>query len=144
MATLREQVNMLIGLGYKRLAAQAKVAHDVVLLAMHKSGFKTKSTIKGGVVMSSITRDIVCCGMGLSLVAPRMSLTCIICHLDLTGMYCEHTWHRLSMQIIAVRSVRRKKLSTRCSARFLLNGIWLNLALPASTGLVCRRRSQQV
>ena len=62
----------------------------------------------------------------------------------LTGMYCEHTWHRLSMQIIAVRSVRRKKLSTRCSARFLLNGIWLNLALPASTGLVCRRRSQQV
>ncbi len=28
MATLREQVNMLIGLGYKRLAAQAKVAHE--------------------------------------------------------------------------------------------------------------------
>ena len=36
MATLQEQVNLLIGLGYKRLAAQAKVAHDVVLLAMEK------------------------------------------------------------------------------------------------------------
>ena len=58
MMTLREQVNLLVGLGYKRLAAQAKVAHDVVLLAMHKSGFKAKSTIKGGVVMSSITHDV--------------------------------------------------------------------------------------
>ena len=58
MATLQEQVNLLVGLGYKRLAAQAKVAHDIVLLAMHKSGFKAKSTIKGGVVMSSITHDI--------------------------------------------------------------------------------------
>ena len=45
MATLQEQVNLLVGLGYKRLAAQAKVAHDVLLLAMHKSGFKAKSTI---------------------------------------------------------------------------------------------------
>lgn len=58
MATLQEQVNLLVELGYKRLEAQARVVHDVVLLAMHKSGFKTKSTIKGGVVMSSITRDI--------------------------------------------------------------------------------------
>ena len=56
--TLQEQVKLLIGIGYKRLAAQAKVAHDVILLAMHRSGFKAKSTIKGGVVMSSITRDI--------------------------------------------------------------------------------------
>ena len=28
MATLQEQVNLLVGLGYKRLAAQAKVAHE--------------------------------------------------------------------------------------------------------------------
>ena len=34
MMSLRDQVNLLVGLGYKRLAAQAKVAHDVVLLAM--------------------------------------------------------------------------------------------------------------
>jgi len=58
MVTLQEQVEQLVGLGYKRLAAQAKVAHDVVLLAMHRSGFKSKSAVKGGVVMSSITRDI--------------------------------------------------------------------------------------
>ena len=51
MATLQEQVNLLVGLGYKRLAAQAKVAHDVVLLAMHKSGFKVismESLLAGG------------------------------------------------------------------------------------------------
>ena len=58
MMTLQEQVNLLVGIGYKHLTAQAKVAHDVVLLAMYKSGFKAKSTIKGGVVMSSITGDI--------------------------------------------------------------------------------------
>ena len=40
MATLQEQVNILVELGYKRLAAQARVVHDVVLLAMHKSGFE--------------------------------------------------------------------------------------------------------
>ena len=30
MATLQEQVNLLVGLGYKRLAAQAKVATSTV------------------------------------------------------------------------------------------------------------------
>ena len=39
-------------------AAQAKVAHDTILLAMNKSGFKPNGTIKGGVVMSHITNDI--------------------------------------------------------------------------------------
>ena len=58
MKTLKEQIAELRAVGYKALPAQAKVAHDAVLLAMHRSGFKLKSAIKGGVVMSSITGDI--------------------------------------------------------------------------------------
>lgn len=58
MKSLKEQIAELRAVGYKTLAAQAKVAHDAVLLAMHRSGFKLKSAIKGGVVMSSITGDI--------------------------------------------------------------------------------------
>lgn len=58
MKSLKEQIAELMAAGYKALTAQAKVAHDAVLLAMHRSGFKLKSAIKGGVVMSSITGDI--------------------------------------------------------------------------------------
>lgn len=58
MLPLQNQVENLVKLGYTQLAAQAKVAHDVVLFAMHKGGFKSMSTVKGGVVMSNITRDI--------------------------------------------------------------------------------------
>ena len=58
MKPLKEQIAELRAAGYKVLPAQAKVAHDAVLLAMHKSGFKLKSAIKGGVVMSLITGDI--------------------------------------------------------------------------------------
>ena len=40
MKTLREQIAELRNVGYRALPAQAKVAHDAVLLAMHRSGFK--------------------------------------------------------------------------------------------------------
>ena len=58
MLPLREQIDALRKLGYGADTAQAKVVHDVVLLAMHRSGFKANSTIKGGVVMSSLTGDV--------------------------------------------------------------------------------------
>lgn len=58
MKTLNELIKGLMAIGYRRLPAQAKVAHDVLLMAMHRSGFKESSAIKGGVVMSQITADI--------------------------------------------------------------------------------------
>ena len=58
MLSLREQIDELRKLGYGADTAQAKVVHDVVLLAMYRSGFKSNSTIKGGVVMSSLTGDV--------------------------------------------------------------------------------------
>lgn len=53
-----EQIDMLLKHGYRRPAARAKVAHDAILLAIDKGGFRKSSTIKGGVVMSHVTADI--------------------------------------------------------------------------------------
>lgn len=48
----------LMSQGYKRASARAKIAHDVVLAAIKASGMKDSVTIKGGVVMSGITKEI--------------------------------------------------------------------------------------
>ena len=58
MKPLRDQVAELRKAGYGLPAAQMKAAHDVLLLAMHRCGFKKSSTVKGGVVMSHISKDI--------------------------------------------------------------------------------------
>ena len=58
MLMLNEQVEALRATGYNTLLAQARVAHDAVLLAIKRSGFKANGTIKGGVVMSALTNDI--------------------------------------------------------------------------------------
>ena len=57
MKPFSEQIESLVEQGYYQAAAQAKVAHDAVLLAMDVCGFKKSSTIKGGVVMSHVTND---------------------------------------------------------------------------------------
>ena len=56
--TFAEQLAELKVAGYRLPDAQAKVAHDAVLYAMYKCGFKKNGTIKGGVVMCEITKDI--------------------------------------------------------------------------------------
>ena len=58
MKTIKEQIAALRKVGYRLPTAQMKVAHDIILLAMHRCGFKKSSTIKGGVVMSHMTGDI--------------------------------------------------------------------------------------
>lgn len=58
MKPLNVQIEELVSAGYSSDTAQAKVAHDIVLLAMHRCGFKANSTVKGGVVMSSLTGDV--------------------------------------------------------------------------------------
>ena len=58
MKPIKEQIATHIAAGYRSDAANAKVAHDIVLLAMKRCGFKTNSTVKGGVVMSSLTGDV--------------------------------------------------------------------------------------
>ena len=58
MKTIREQIDAHLAAGYRSDTANAKVAHDIVLLAMQRCGFKANSTVKGGVVMSSLTGDV--------------------------------------------------------------------------------------
>ncbi len=58
MRPFAEQIKILVAQGYGQAAAQAKVAHDAVLLAMDVCGFKEHSTVKGGIVMSHVTNDI--------------------------------------------------------------------------------------
>ena len=74
MLSLREQIDALRKLGYGADTAQAKVVHNVVLLAMHRSGFKANSTIKGGVVMSSLTGDVRRATMDMDIDFIRYSL----------------------------------------------------------------------
>lgn len=74
MLPLKEQVDELRKLGYGSDMAQAKVAHDVILIAMHRSGFKFNSTIKGGVVMSSLTGDVRRATMDMDIDFIRYSL----------------------------------------------------------------------
>ena len=45
----------LVAAGYSDDTAYAKIAHDIVLKAIRDSGFHDNLTVKGGVVMSSIT-----------------------------------------------------------------------------------------
>ncbi len=52
MKTIKDQVAACLSLGYRNDTAQAKVAHDIVLLAMQRCGFKANSTVKGGLATS--------------------------------------------------------------------------------------------
>jgi len=58
MVSFREIIAALEAEGYANGPAQAKLAHDVVLKALEKCGFGKNVTVKGGVVMSTITGDI--------------------------------------------------------------------------------------
>lgn len=54
---LSKLVERYIEIGYKRDDAISKVAQDIMLLKIAKSNFSNNITIKGGVVMHSISKD---------------------------------------------------------------------------------------
>ena len=58
MKPLNEQITALRNEGYSAVLASSKVVHDVVMRAISRSGFKVNGTLKGGVVMSALTKDI--------------------------------------------------------------------------------------
>ena len=58
MISFAEKIAALKDEGYADAPARAKLAHDILLKAMEKCGFARNITIKGGVVMSSLTGDI--------------------------------------------------------------------------------------
>ena len=54
---LGELVKSYINIGYKMIDAEAKVCQDIILIKISKSPFYNNVTIKGGVVMHSISND---------------------------------------------------------------------------------------
>lgn len=57
MANLDEMIATVIREGYSQANAAARVCQDIVLKAISKSSFSDHITVKGGVVMRSITGD---------------------------------------------------------------------------------------
>ena len=57
MATLRDMIHQANVDGYMDENAEAKVCQDIVLKALSESSLSRNATIKGGVVMRSISRD---------------------------------------------------------------------------------------
>ena len=55
---LNDLINEYMKLGYKRIEASSKVCQDIILSKISKSNFKDNITIKGGVVMHNISKDI--------------------------------------------------------------------------------------
>ena len=58
MIDLVELVNLYVKDGYSELLAEARVCQDIVLKAISESDMNRNVTIKGGVVMRSITGDV--------------------------------------------------------------------------------------
>ena len=65
----------LVADGYSDDTAYAKIAHDIVLKAVQDSGFHDNLTVKGGVVMSSLTAMARRATMDLDFDFLRYSLT---------------------------------------------------------------------
>ena len=58
MANLEKMTAQYVDEGYSELLAEARVCQDIVLKAISKSTMNRNVTIKGGVVMRSITGDV--------------------------------------------------------------------------------------
>lgn len=58
MISFAEKIAELEAEGYASAPARAKLAHDVVLKAMETCGAAKNITVKGGVVMSGLTKDV--------------------------------------------------------------------------------------
>ena len=74
MVSFDPWLDSLVAIGYNQPKARSKIAHDVVLMAMEKSGLARNVTIKGGVVMSDITDDIRRATMDMDVDFVRYSL----------------------------------------------------------------------
>jgi len=75
MVSFAAWLDSLVAIGYNQPKARSKIAHDVVLMAMEKSGLARNVTVKGGVVMSDITDDVRRATMDMDVDFVRYSLS---------------------------------------------------------------------
>ena len=53
-----ETIAELLASGYTEANVEEKLAQDIMLKALSECGLKAQVTVKGGVVMATLTRDI--------------------------------------------------------------------------------------
>ena len=75
MQSFEEAITALLHRGYTSGNVEEKLAQDIVLLALSKSGHRDQVTIKGGVVMANLTKDTRRATMDLDIDFVRFSLS---------------------------------------------------------------------
>ena len=80
MIDIESMVDATVQEGYNRQNAEAKVCQDIVLKAISEGSLKRNVTIKGGVVMRSITGDARRATQDMDLDFIRYSLRSTSCH----------------------------------------------------------------
>lgn len=88
MRLLSEQIEILKKQGYRQATAEAKAAHDAILLAMSRCGLKASSTVKGGVVMSHVTNDIRRTTMDMDIAFIHRSISEVSVRRFITRLNC--------------------------------------------------------
>jgi len=58
MKSFNETITALLASGYSEANVEEKLAQDIVLKAISQSGLRANITVKGGVVMATMTNDI--------------------------------------------------------------------------------------
>ena len=58
MRSFKEVIVGLLSAGYSEVNVEEKLAQDIVLKALSESGLRANVTVKGGVVMATLTKDI--------------------------------------------------------------------------------------
>lgn len=74
MKSFNETIAELLAAGYSEVNVEEKLAQDIVLKAIAESGLRANITIKGGVVMATLTKDIRRTTMDLDIDLVRYSL----------------------------------------------------------------------
>ena len=74
MKNFNDTIRNLLAAGYSEVNVEEKLAQDIVLKALSESGLRANVTIKGGVVMATLTNDIRRTTMDLDIDFIRYSL----------------------------------------------------------------------
>ena len=81
MANLEELASEIRNDGYSEVNAEARVCQDIVLKAIAQGSLSRNVTVKGGVVMRSITGDVRRATQDMDLDFIRYSLSGVFCTL---------------------------------------------------------------
>ena len=113
---LREETERIILEGYNEANAQAKLCQDIILKAISDSGMAKNATIKGGVVMRSISGnarratqdiDIDLIRYSISNESIRAFISKLNC-IEGLDKACDHHHHRRACQLTITKDGYRR------------------------------------